>query len=217
VLSVPAGYAAERIEVVATNDAGPVARGTLHCVLPELVPGAQYELSPVWIQDARGRQVRRTRELEVGQAGQDDATEAAEAAASPTCRRLYSHWVTELDTASGGRDGWFPPWICRPARWDQATCEDAHGKVAKTPRLLPADVETSRSLSADLDLSHGTARLRAVPPRTCWFDRNTKSKRSTCPVRCQPKLDGLTRDSYNRDFGLSCEVIYECVDKGEQC
>lgn len=217
VLRVPAEYAAQRIEVVANDDGEAVARGTLDCVLPLLVPGAEYELSPVWVRDSRGRSVRRVRELEVGQAGQADALEATVSTAGRPCRRLHSRWVTELDTASGGRDGWFPPWVCRPAQWDQALCEDPLGKVADTSRMLTADVETTRSLSADLDLSHGRAQLRAIPPTTCWFDRTTKSKRSSCPVRCQPKLDALTRDSYNRDFGLGCQVIYECVDRGEQC
>lgn len=219
VLRVPAEYAAQRIEVVAHNEGELVARGSLDCVLPELVPGAAYELSPVWVRDSRGRSVRRVRELELGQAGPGEVPTTTEstAASRPPCRRLHSRWVTELDEASGGRDGWFPPWLCRPAQWDEATCSDDHGSVAKTPQLMTADVETNRSLSADVDLRSARGQLRAVPPKTCYFDRTTKSKRSTCPVRCLPKLDGLTRDSYNRDFGLSCQVIYECVDRGQPC
>lgn len=217
VLRVPVEYAARRIEVVAHNDTGPVARGTLDCVLPELVPGSAYELSPVWISDARGRPVRRVRELELGQAGQAEATEVAAVAPDRPCRRHYSRWVTELSEPSGGRDGWFPAWVCRPEHWEQATCVDGHGAVANTPRIMAADVETSRSLTADVKLSSGTGQLRAVPPKTCYFDRVTKGKRRSCPVRCLPKLDGLTRDGYNRDFGLSCQVIYECVERGQSC
>jgi len=216
VLRVPAGYAAQRIEVVAKNEAGPVARGTLECVLPKLVSGADYELTPVWIQDLRGRRIRNVRELELGQAGQADALEVPAGAEGKLCRRLYSRWVTELDTPSG-RDGWFPPWICRPADWDHADCEDVHGNVAKTPRIMTADVETTRTLSADVDLSRGTAQLRAIPPKTCYLDRETKGKRGNCPVRCLPKLDTLTRDGYNRELGLACQVIYECVDREEHC
>lgn len=217
VLRVPVEYAARRIEVVAHNDAGPVARGTLDCVLPELAPGAAYELSPVWIRDARARPVRRVRELELGQAGQAESIEAAEGAPGRPCRRHYSRWVTELGEPSGGRDGWFPAWVCRPEHWEQATCVDGSGPVAKTPTIMAADVETSRSLTADVDLSSGSGQLRAIPPKTCYFDRVTKGKRSTCPVRCLPKLDALTRDGYNRDFGLSCQMIYECVDRGQSC
>jgi hypothetical protein len=216
-LRVPAEYAAQRIEVVARDETGVVARGTLDCVLPELAPGAAYELSPVWVRDARGQQIRRLRELELGQAGQVESIEATESTPGRPCRRLYSRWVTELDEASGGRDGWFPPWLCRPARWEDAGCVDASGPVAKTPQITSADVETNRPLTADVDLDRGTARLRTGAPKTCWFDRSTKAKRSTCPVRCLPKLDALTRDGYNRDFGLSCQVIYECVDREEQC
>lgn len=217
VLRVPAEHAAQRIEVVARDDGEPVAQGSLECVLPDLRPGAEYELSPVWVRDARDRQVRRVRELEVGQSGQGDGLEATEDAPGRPCRRLYSRWVTELDTVPGGRDGWFPPWVCRPAEWSDAPCKDEHGEVAKTSPTMTADVETTRTLTADVDLGGGTARLRAVPPKTCWFDRNTKTKRSSCPVRCPRKLDGLTRDAYNRDFGLACQVIYECVDRGQQC
>jgi hypothetical protein len=217
VLTVPAEYAARRIEVVARNDAGPVARGTLDCVLPELAEGAAYELSPVWVRDARGQQVRRLRELELGQAGQVDALEATEVAAGRPCRPLHSRWVTELDAAASGRDGWFPPWICRPAQWDQATCRNPDGRPVVTPDPVVAYVETNRPQSADVALSEGTARLHAVQPKTCYFDRDTKSKRGNCPVRCMPRLDGFTRDAYNRDFGLSCQVIYECADHGEPC
>lgn len=217
VLRVPVEYAARRFEVVAHNDAGPVARGTLDCVLPELAPGAAYELSTVWIRDARARPVRRVRELELGQAGQADSFEAAEVAPGRPCRRHYSRWVTELGEPSSGRDGWFPAWVCRPEHWEQATCVDGSGPVAKTPTIMAADVETSRSLTADVDLSSGSGQLRAIPPKTCYFDRVTKGKRSTCPVRCLPKLDVLTRDGYNRDFGLSCQRIYECVDRGQSC
>lgn len=216
-LRVPAEYAAQRIEVVARDEAGVVARGTLDCVLPELAPGSSYELSPVWVQDARGKEIRRLRELELGQAGQVEPVEATQSAAGRPCRRLYSRWVTELDEASGGRDGWFPPWLCRPSRWEDAGCVDAIGPVAKTPRIASADVETTRPLTADVDLERGTARLSALTPKTCWFDRTTKAKRSNCPVRCLPKLDALTRDGYNRDLGLACQVSYECVDRGEQC
>lgn len=217
VLRLPAEYAAGRIEVVARDDGGAVARGTLDCVLPVLAEGAAYELSPVWIHDASGRQLRRLRELEVGQANGSNVIEATEDAPGRPCRRLHSRWVTELGTDGEGRDGWFPPWVCRPANWSDATCVDVDGAVSKTPDSLVVDIETTRSQSAELVLSEGTARVRDVPSLTCYFQRDTKQRRKTCPVRCQPKLDGPTRESYNRYLGLSCQVSYECVDQGEQC
>lgn len=214
VLTVPAQYAAGRIEVVARDDSGPVARGSLDCTLPTLVEGGLYELSPVWVKDARGREIRRLRELEVGEVVPGD--ELSVGTGRP-CPRLHSRWVTELDMAPDRRAGWFPPWICRPAQSSEARCVEPDGTESRTPDPIVVDVETHRPVSADLALWAGTAQLRAIPPKTCYFDRETKSKRRRCPVRCLPKLDRLTLDAYNRDFGLSCQVIYECVDRGEQC
>jgi len=202
-LRIPAAYAARRIEISAQSDTGLMARGTLTCVPAASEMFVAYEIGPLWVQNWRSEPVHGVVELLIEEEPSiDDERE-------DTRRRTawHSRWTT--DGARNGNevsDRWFPPWVCRPV---PADAEATRGQVS-------AQVRSSKWYDADVMLAEGRAKLRAIPPKTCYFDRQTHRKRRSCPHPCE-KLGRTRRDRYNRDLSLSCVVIYECAVNGDEC